>query len=866
MLNNLYFKKPQTEFDIKKYFKSIPDKFSEVHLDIRDHLGDGVYLLKNGDYGAFYKISGLHDETLTNDELTEKLATLNKALKLVISGIPSHEKLSNTVVQIHLRQRKISESDLELSSVHPLKDEKINKLFREENNYSFSTRRIIKREFYLSIRYTTPHLNEQSLFDTVKTFLKKDINTNDYKNNFEKHLRLFKTELNNLKLAIKSDFLLYPADSHKYIEFIQGYFHDVENTYPVVDFETNIHEQIITPKIEHIHDPDNDSQSGILQTDNHFIKVFYVDQLPESYRYGQFRLFLDSIPMTDFDLSWNLSHGSSEFGTDLIAKEAWYSNKPTRLTEANELASFRENTSSQRPNVIQSIRLITYSLKSQYDGYLQSIAMDYLGSRIVKELQIPFHMFTSSLPLNCLASANKTKGGRCKKIRLEPAIAFCPIYDGPDRIHGSRNWISRQNTLTSFDLFAGHGNKMTACIGQTRAGKSVLVSNLLLEFMGRYPKGIVRVIDKKSSYQKLSDLVGGRVIKFSEENLKKTPYSPFSLDTWDEDDIESIFLLIKTALIQKNTGIEFLACHDEVLIESIKYAYNSHLKNINNAKSSDFKVDPHPIWNNILSEMPQVCENLASSGVKGVHKAKDDIANWSVNLYQTGQYGFLFSRHEAKTENTSKERFLTYDLDGITDDVLRQLASMMAFIKISRDLSKLPKQTPKLIIFEELGMLLHGEDDAQKLMDGFIKNVIKTCAKLNAQAISITNDVEDYTEKAAGKTIWANSSQKIFLPLGDLFEGVKREWSERFNEADLQIMNSLKKEFHEKRSQAYIYSDNEVSPYKGTVYLPLSPFMDALCTTSGPQVDLYDSLRKKGHDCLSALIEMAEAHPYGENL
>jgi hypothetical protein len=94
----------------------------------------------------------------------------------------------------------------------------------------------------------------------------------------------------------------------------------------------------------------------------------------------------------------------------------------------------------------------------------------------------------------------------------------------------------------------------------------------------------------------------------------------------------------------------------------------------------------------------------------------------------------------------------------------------------------------------------------------------------------------------------------------------ERAWKDQFNEADLQIMKSLTKEFHFKRSQAYVYSNNEVSPFKGSLIVPLSPYMNAICTTSGNEVEFYNKLRRDGSTPLEALKTMSEKHPYGEGL
>jgi type IV secretory pathway VirB4 component len=365
--------------------------------------------------------------------------------------------------------------------------------------------------------------------------------------------------------------------------------------------------------------------------------------------------------------------------------------------------------------------------------------------------------------------------------------------------------------------------------------------------------------------------MGGKIVSFSEEALRKSPYSPFALTTWDDDDIESLYVLIATALVQKNPGIELSSLHTEILRDAIKIAFNNQLLSIRHGKSGGeppgeaSEIDPHPIWPNMLAALPVAANLKQEAGVKGADRAREDLAAWSVSLGESGQYGFIFSRHEKKESATGSARFLVYDLDGIPDPVLQLLAGQMAFLKISRDLARLPRSTPKLVVFEELGMLLHGDSAAQKLNEEFIQNVVKTCRKLNAQAVSLTNGVSDYADKPAGRTLWSIATQKVFLPLGTaMVAELKDKFPGEFDEAELQILESLEINRRLKRSEIYVRSENSDAPYRGTMLSPLSPVMDALVTSSGSQVELYQRLRDEGKSAADALSYMMENYPYGK--
>ncbi len=308
--------------------------------------------------------------------------------------------------------------------------------------------------------------------------------------------------------------------------------------------------------------------------------------------------------------------------------------------------------------------------------------------------------------------------------------------------------------------------------------------------------------------------------------------------------------------------------HTEILRDALKIAFNNQLMSMRYSTSGAGDagdIDPHPIWPNVLAALPVAANLKDEAGIKGAERAREDLAAWSVSLGESGQYGFLFSRHERKETATANTRFLVYDLDGIPDPVLQLLAGQMAFLKISRDLSRLPRSTPKLVVFEELGMLLHGDGAAQKLNEEFIQNVVKTCRKLNAQAVSLTNGVSDYADKPAGRTLWTIATQKVFLPLGSsMVTELTEKFPGEFDEAEIQILQSLEINRKLKRSEIYVRSQNSDAPYRGTMLSPLSPVMDALVTTSGSQIELYQRLRGEGKSAADALSYMIENYPYGK--
>ncbi len=845
-----------TTHDALARILQLPESFAEAHIPMREHLGDGIFLLASGELGVVYEVEGIYDELLSESELQAELSPFMKFLRQIVVGIPNYAGLRNTVVQLICSQRTLSEIPRPVRGVAT----EAGAILRTEEERLFRLG-LVQRRYFLTVRYMPTSKSLDSIQKARRMFdvFQPDGALRNRENDRIRHSHAeFEETLRNLEAEFSTARSIRRLSTVEILSYYEDVLHGAKAQNLIFDTGEALHEAIYTSSLRGTAD-------GVEIEGGGKITPFVLAQLPCEYGVGLLRHFIDSLPMKNFDLVWGFSHGSRDLGSALAVKSSWFGHSPAHRGKYEDLASFQNNLDALRPHGVQSLRLLTYDIDDSTKARIQTLAMDHIGARLIAERQIGVHMVVSSLPL-CLSREGNRITGRSRQIRLENSVGFWPLYDGPSRDHGLRWHCSRTLTPTRFDLFRGEGNRMTTVLGTSRAGKSCLMNQLLLEFMERFPQGVIRIIDKKTSYFKLADLLGGKIVSFSEKALRESPYSPFALDDWEDDDIEGIYVLLATSLVQKNPGVELTSLHTELLRDAIKIAFNNQLINIRYAdRTGDKSFDPHPIWPNVLAALPQAANLKAESGIKGADAAREDLAAWSVSLGSSGQYGFIFSAHERIETSTESASFLVYDLDGISDPVLQLLAGQMAFLKVTRDLAKLPRSMPKLIVFEELGMLLHGDSQAQTLNTEFIQNVVKTCAKLNAQAISLTNGVGDYMDTPAGKTLWTIATQKLFLPLGEaMVSDLKEKCGAEFSEAEFQILSSLEINRRLKRSELYVRSENSDAPYRGTVFLPLSPAMDALVTSSGSQVELYNTLKARGLSPRGALEVMAQEYPYGE--
>jgi type IV secretory pathway VirB4 component len=266
-------------------------------------------------------------------------------------------------------------------------------------------------------------------------------------------------------------------------------------------------------------------------------------------------------------------------------------------------------------------------------------------------------------------------------------------------------------------------------------------------------------------------------------------------------------------------------------------------------------IPPHFTLMQVLEKLEPAAD---LKNFRGSLDAVDQLRKWLVPFTKTGQFGFLFSEHEKPREYDS-HRFMVYDLGGISDKRLQSMAAQLVSLKLIRDIKKLSRATQKLIIFEELGVFLHGESETTKdIANRLVKNITKTVRKYNGIPHGITNGVEDFFDHPGGLSFWSQATRRIFLPMTPAMIEKLRAKAEDLDSADIDILQSL----HIKDgayTQAYIIIGQGRDKIKVVIDIPLSPTAGAVFMTSGSVCAYYDKLRSEGMKVVDAL-EKLSAH------
>ena len=895
LLSNLLRKKDSEPI----YEEEVYATYAEHHVAPRIELKDRIFLLENGDLGVVWEFDGLNDEVMTEIELQDELKPFASIMRYVV-GIPRNEELKNLTFQVIQQNRRIDENAIppkkQKEHDYTFSKTSTGELLAAEERFLFQNVPFVSQKFFLCARLSY-HIDDRGVIKKLIDETKLGLKSLLQKEVQDKNLVEFDSKAKSFLTFVKEVEQIYPAlkrlESTAVTEIIQNTLSS-GNPCPTRPDKYFVSKGVFVPGLVPA-TPNNDGHpEGFgYESDRGSSEVYVLDKIPQggnldspSFKFGQFRHFVDALHargVLDFDLVWVIAKGQK--GLDPKTKglaQLYGGKKALKKIEAMENIAVYEQKAESEPCCRFSLRLLVHNPTEETYSQVQTASDEYLRVEFPREEHIPHHMAITSLLLGAARDKVDLKS-RSRSLNIEDALLFMPIFSGPSQEHGTFWYRSRNGTPTRFDLFAGEGNKMACVLATTRAGKGVFTNIQVAFMLDRFLDSRVIVVDFRTSFEKQCNLHGSKVIDFSIETLKENPYSPFAMENPDKDDINSLRDLIFTAILFRNDNINIQEPHRQLLSQALlKCYFESEFSDLANEYFQNDTVSeakPHPTWTDVLKKLPEVQQEMESGG-KNLNKYVEDLDSWTMAFRQGGNWDFIFDAAEKKKRSID-QRLIVFDIAGVTDPKLRAICTMMISTKIFSDLRKISKTCRKLLIFDELGQQIGGSGNgafsnaAAQMMGETITNVVATAAKYNGQVLALTNQVNDYAKNPAGQALWSLSSTKIFLPLGSLYQEAKKFWGGEdsdFNDADWSILRTLKKQPPTEsnpvpRSMGYIISNNEEAPYRGSFEIPLSPDMDALCTTSGSQLELYKHLKEeKQMQTLEALQYMSEKHPYGKGL
>lgn len=396
--------------------------------------------------------------------------------------------------------------------------------------------------------------------------------------------------------------------------------------------------------------------------------------------------------------------------------------------------------------------------------------------------------------------------------------------------------------IYGYDLFdsrlpAAHG----LIFGATGAGKSFTTTLLLLSFMSQNP--LVFIIDKGRSYQKLTKMLNGAYIDLADEAISFNPLE--GKDCWQ--DRQQIISLMFQEMLRDEPGKPVDKLMQTIIERLIIGLYTSFEKQ---------KVEREPTLSDAYALLQK--KKLYDPDSEAMLKPLQDRAMVCLGKWcRTGTHGMsLYSRilDNAKTRVSMDNDFICFDLQGI--EQYKDLMNVVFLVLNDLIKRKVVKngQQHKIIVFDEVWSLLKTEEGAM-----FLEELYRTMRKYQCMVLSISQDVEDFSNSSVANALMTNTYQTFILRQANDSNADKIQQILKLNDSERQIVSGLrqKKGFF---SEMFLRIAGVGS---GKVALVPSPVEYWMATTDPEDKKLLANYLDRGVTLENAIVELSKNYPNG---
>jgi len=466
-------------------------------------------------------------------------------------------------------------------------------------------------------------------------------------------------------------------------------------------------------------------------------------------------------------------------------------------------------------------------------GQLLSCLQNRLLCEGIKEDIIGPSLFLTCLPLN-FDPAYERFIKRSKRMLSDNLADMVPAYGA---FQGTKTpaqmYLNRRGEPVFFDFFDSNTNPHGFVIGESGAGKSFLLNDLILQ---NYRLGAhFFVIDqgtenKGGSYKKLCKLLKGQYISFSLDD-------PVTINPFHNPPTAKNISFLSGLLAQMASGDED---HDRVtrqekglLLKAIRETYNTN----------DGRKEP------ILSDLVDILSSKKFNdqycfGSNSGNNLALKMANY---VKKEGGYGNYFDGPNQFNINT---RLTVFDLENLSSEPeLQKLITIniLSFIIDFVTRADIAAKRKYLIL-----------DEAWDFPGSLLKRAVKTFRKLKCSVIPCSQDLDDFLTKETGQAILANCSNNIILrSQNSTHESIGEKL--KFSSGLIQILKSLQK-VDGRYSEAFFVNDKS----KGVIRLVPDPYLFWVANTENETNEYLEQKTKEMNgDFVGALEECVKEYPYG---
>ena len=417
-----------------------------------------------------------------------------------------------------------------------------------------------------------------------------------------------------------------------------------------------------------------------------------------------------------------------------------------------------------------SLHLLVRGVQKTPDQVKKSRTMLEILSKLKTLTQIPWVHERFAAPVIFLTALpfgyGKKSGdftGREKRVLARNLGSYLPLYGSWRGTKKSMQlMVSRGGELAGISPFASETSPHMAILGSSGGGKSFFGQNLMMSFFATHQDPLLFIIDKKTSYEILTRVIG----EDHGAQIVKPPahYPNLFQGRLDRERLATMVGILKTALSLVSPGLILGANEDMLIADAIRLSFEQCELDCRTSYEGGIlgEKDPTQVRIPRLSDVKNNLFPAASASGMGIETAQKISQSMAPFLGQ-GPYAHLFDREEYEAFDPPTPGVCLYDLDGVAGNpVLSTLSTQMILSEILRQILRPENRgRPGMLVIEEAGVLSGGSPE----IVSFIQDAWKTFRKLGIACVGLSNEVDDFRLKPGPREIWNVSPNKVILKM-----------------------------------------------------------------------------------------------------
>ena len=347
-------------------------------------------------------------------------------------------------------------------------------------------------------------------------------------------------------------------------------------------------------------------------------------------------------------------------------------------------------------------------------------------------------------------------------------------------------FVGRKGQMITLDLFFRGANNSNAMIAATTgAGKSFLMNTLVFNYHSS--GALVRIIDIGKSYVKMCNIVGGKLIQFSEDS--SIVMNPFSNIINIGESIQTVSAVIAQMVFSTSRKLP-----TETEMTLIKSAIENVYRDYGREGSIDKVYQCLANPSKSLKEVAELEGGAGDSFLCDLKRVSTELAFNLRNFTRSGEYGRWFNG--PATLNVTDDEFIVLELEELKrQPELFNVVTLQLLDTVTAGLYLSDRSKKQMIIFDEAWQFFSQEGNKQGGQTSLLARVIESgyrrARKYGGSFITICQSLLDFDMFGdIGQVIMSNSAYKFYLQSAD-FEKAQSKNLINYDRFSMSILKSI---------------------------------------------------------------------------